>query len=58
VIHHDSYLAKKTLKDQLQDTLKKLKIKTSNEEGLERATLQYDQVLLCTGPIMQLEHTL
>jgi hypothetical protein len=37
---------KKTLKEQLQDTLKKLKIKTSNEEGLERATLQYDELLL------------
>jgi hypothetical protein len=32
-IHRDSYLAQETFKDQLQDTLKKLKIKTSNEEG-------------------------
>jgi hypothetical protein len=53
-IHHDSYdsyLAEETLKDQLQDTLKKLKIRTSNEEGSERATLQYDQVLLAHGPL-------
>jgi ribosome-associated translation inhibitor RaiA len=50
-IHHDSYLAEETLKDQLQDMLKKLKIRTSKEEGSERATLQYDQVLLAHGPL-------
>jgi hypothetical protein len=35
-----------TLKDQLQDTLKALKVRTSIQEGSERETLQYDQVLL------------
>jgi hypothetical protein len=39
VIHLDSYIVKKTLKDKLQDILKELKIRASNEKGLEKATL-------------------
>jgi hypothetical protein len=38
--HRDSYLVEETLKDQLQDTLKTLKIRTSIEEGSKRAMLQ------------------
>jgi hypothetical protein len=39
-IYPNSYLTKETLKDGLHDTLKELKIGTSNQEGLEKATLQ------------------
>jgi hypothetical protein len=42
----------------LKDTLKKLKIRTSNEEGSERAMLQIWSSASCTRPIMQLEHAL
>jgi hypothetical protein len=39
VIHLDSYIVKETLKDKLQDILKELKTRASNEKGLEKATL-------------------
>ncbi len=35
------------MKDCLRDTLKELKTRISNEEGLEKATLQCDEVLEC-----------
>jgi hypothetical protein len=34
----DSYLIEETFKDWLQDTLKYLKIRTSNQKGLEKTT--------------------
>jgi hypothetical protein len=43
----DSIYVKETLKDCLCDTLKELKTKISNEEGLKKATLQCDEVLEC-----------
>ncbi len=39
--YHDSYLAKETFKD----ILKELKTRISNKKGLEKTTLQCDQVL-------------
>jgi hypothetical protein len=42
---------KKNLKYFLCDALKELKIGTSNEKGLERATLQCDEVLECSRAI-------
>jgi hypothetical protein len=45
-LHHPNLIfIEKTLKDHLCDTLKDLKIGTSNEEGLEKPTLQCDDVL-------------
>jgi acetyl/propionyl-CoA carboxylase alpha subunit len=45
-LHHiDLIFVEDTLKDCFCDTLKELKIRISNEEGLERATLQCDEVL-------------
>jgi hypothetical protein len=39
-LHHPNLVfVKETLKDHLHDTLKELKTRTSNEEGLERTTL-------------------
>lgn len=45
--NHLSYLAEETFKDQLWDILKELKTRTSNQEALEKATLQCDQILKC-----------
>ncbi len=45
VIYLDSIFVEETLKDYLWDTLKELKIGISNEEVLEKKTLQCDQVL-------------
>jgi hypothetical protein len=36
-IYFDSYLVEKTLKDQLKDTLKELKIEISNQEGSKKS---------------------
>jgi hypothetical protein len=45
-LHHINLVfVKKTLKGHLHDTFKELKIRSSNEEGLERTTLQCDEVL-------------
>jgi len=45
-LHHPCLVfVEENLKDHLHDTLKELKIGTNNEEGLERATLQCDEVL-------------
>ncbi len=46
-IYHDSYLMEKNFKDWLWNILKELKIGISNQEGLEKTTLQCDQVLKC-----------
>ena len=43
--HLGSKFAEDTLKDRLRETLKELKIGTSNEEGFEKAVLQLDDVL-------------
>jgi hypothetical protein len=45
IIYPNSYHVEKTIKDHLRDTLKELKIETSNQEGSKKATLQCDQVL-------------
>ncbi len=45
VIYLNSIFIEETLKDYLGNTLKELKIGTSNEEVLEKKTLQCDQVL-------------
>jgi hypothetical protein len=37
--------SKETLKDHLQETLKKLKMGNFNEESSKHATLQYDEIL-------------
>ncbi len=45
-MHHLGLVfVEETLKDHLHDTLKELKIGTNNEGGLERATLECDEVL-------------
>lgn len=41
----NSYLVEETLKHRLRNILKELKIGISNEEGLNKTTLQCDQVL-------------
>ena len=43
--HSGSKFVEDTLKDRLRETLKELKIGTSNEEGSEKAILQADDVL-------------
>jgi hypothetical protein len=49
--HPNSNFVEEILKDQLRDTLKESKARTSNEKGLKRTTLQCDEVLECLKAI-------
>ncbi len=51
VTYLNSYLVEETLKHRLWNILKELKIGISNEKGLEKTTLQCDQVLKCLKAI-------
>jgi hypothetical protein len=47
-LHHPNLVfVEANLKDHLHDNLKEFKIRTSNEEGSKKVTLQYDEVLEC-----------
>ncbi len=47
----DFKLYEETLKESLQETLRELKTKTSNQEGLKRVVLDYEEVLTHLKPM-------